>query len=65
MVDPGITMPKIIVDLGGLKPFYMGPSESYHKVAPRKSEPNGSAHNIAPPLPYVRSPLTYLPPGVS
>lgn len=31
MVDPGIVLEKIIVDLGGLKPSYLGPPESYHK----------------------------------
>lgn len=33
MVDPGITLQKIIVDLGGLKrPNYLGPPETYHKL---------------------------------
>jgi hypothetical protein len=31
MVDPGITLQKIFIDLGGLKPSYLGPPESYHK----------------------------------
>jgi hypothetical protein len=31
MVDPGVVLEKIIVDLGGLKPSYLGPPESYHK----------------------------------
>ena len=31
MVDPGIVLEKMIVDLGGLKPSYLGPPESYHK----------------------------------
>ena len=31
MVDPGIVLEKTIVDLGGLKPSYLGPPESYHK----------------------------------
>jgi hypothetical protein len=32
MVDPGITIQKIFMDLGGLKkPTYLGPPETYHK----------------------------------
>jgi hypothetical protein len=31
MVDPGITLQKIFIDLGGLKPSYLGPPESYNK----------------------------------
>lgn len=31
MVDPGITLQKIFMDLGGLKPSYLGPPESYYK----------------------------------
>jgi len=29
MVDPGIVLQKVIVDLGGLRPSYLGPPESY------------------------------------
>jgi hypothetical protein len=32
MVDPGITLQKIFMDLGGLKPSYLGPPESYNKL---------------------------------
>lgn len=32
MIDPGITLQKIIIDLGGLKPSYLGPPESYNKL---------------------------------
>jgi len=31
MVDPGITLQKVFIDLGGLKPSYLGPPESYNK----------------------------------
>ena len=31
MVDPGITLQKIFIDLGGLKPSYLGPPESYNR----------------------------------
>jgi Glycosyl hydrolase family 115/Gylcosyl hydrolase family 115 C-terminal domain len=38
MVDPGVVLEKLIVDLGGLQPSYLGPPESYRNPTAKETK---------------------------
>jgi len=44
MVDPGIVLEKLVVNLGGLRPSYLGPPESYRGPSPAHSPSISDPH---------------------
>jgi len=35
MIDPAVVLQKLVVDLGGARPSYLGPPESFHVLPAR------------------------------
>lgn len=42
-VDPGVVLQRIVVDLGGERPSYLGPPESFYRPAPTSATTTGSS----------------------